>query len=326
MMTKQIVWRVFFFCFFLFILLVFFSWLFIPKNSDKRSGMYNANAYGVLGLEKNTLDVLVIGDSEAYANISPLNIYQDHGITMYIAGTPGQLINVSYDFLKQTLKTQRPKVVILEANNIFRKVSVERMLKNTAKNILPVFYYHNRWKSLTLRDWNFTIDYTWYDELRGYNFNRKVKSAKNDDYMNKKKTGEKITTINYYYLEKIRKLCLEEGITFMLLNTPNHKNWSLEKHNLVSEYASEHHIDYLDMNMINDEIGIDWLEDTRDHGDHLNYSGAFKVSKYLGNYLVSKMDFISHRGDEKYMSWEKDLEKFIKKVQSRKQLHNYDHD
>ncbi|CDF11042.1 putative uncharacterized protein [Mycoplasma sp. CAG:776] len=326
MSIKQMIARIFLFHFILLLLLVLLSFVFMPKNNTEEAGMYNVKANGILGAPENSIDVLVIGDSEAYANISPLDIYDEYGITMYITGTPAQLINTSYDFLKKALKTQKPKIVILEAYNIFRDVSLGRVGKNFAQGILPIFLYHNRWKSLTFRDFNFEVDYTWTDELKGYNFSKKLAPSKNDDYMTKNKKNTKISSINMFYLEKIRKLCEEENISFMLLNTPNYKGWNYKRHQVISDYASKYQIDYLDMNVINDEIKIDWLTDTRDKGDHLNYNGALKVSKYLGNYLTSKMEFQNHKGETKYASWEKDLQKFKEKVQLRKQLHSYDHD
>lgn len=326
MSIKQMIGRVFLFHFILLLLLVFFSFLFIPKNNTKEAGMYNVKANGILGAKENSIDVLIIGDSEAYANISPLDMYEEYGFTTYITGTPAQLINTSYDFLKKALKTQKPKIVILEAYNIFRDVSIERVGKSFVQEFLPVLFYHNRWKSLGWRDFNFQVNYTWTDELKGYNFSKKLVPSQNDNYMQKNKKNSKISSINMFYLDEIRKLCEEENITFMLLNTPNYKGWNYTRHKVILEYASKYQIDYLDMNILNDEIKIDWTKDTRDKGDHLNYSGALKVSKYLGGYLTSKMELSDHREDKNFASWNKDLQKFKEKLQLRKQSRTPSHD
>ena len=57
------------------------------------------------------------------------------------------------------------------------------------------------------------------------------------------------------------------------------------------------------MNLLQDEIQIDWNNDTKDAGDHLNYSGAAKVTNYLGEYLNNRDILTDHREDEKYHSW-----------------------
>ena len=57
------------------------------------------------------------------------------------------------------------------------------------------------------------------------------------------------------------------------------------------------------MNYLLKEIGINWKTDSLDQGDHLNFSGAEKVTKYLGNYLSEKYKLPDHRGDSAYAAW-----------------------
>lgn len=311
---KQIILKVTCFLSILVLLLLLFSYLFIPKNNRSEDGMYNVKANGILGERKNSIDVFVIGDSEAYANISPLDIYDLYGYTMYISGTPGQLINNSYDYLKKALKTQQPKIVILEANTIFRKTTPTSVIKNIGKQVFPIFMYHNRWKSISWSSLFYPVKYTWTDELKGFNYSKKVKPAEKKEYMASSNELEKITFLNLYYLDQIRKLCEENHIEFVLLNTPNYKNWNYKKHNGVESYAKKYQIDYLDLNLKLEDLQIDWENGTRDKGDHLNYTGALKVSKYIGNYLERKKILIDHRNDPAYEKWNLDLKQFKEKV------------
>ena len=48
----------------------------------------------------------------------------------------------------------------------------------------------------------------------------------------------------------------------------------------------------IDFNMLLDDIDFDWINDTRDGGNHLNDFGAQKVTRYLGEYLKKQYDFI----------------------------------
>jgi hypothetical protein len=57
------------------------------------------------------------------------------------------------------------------------------------------------------------------------------------------------------------------------------------------------------------ETGFDWMTDSRDGGNHLNYSGAKKISVWLGNYLVKDYQLEDHRKDSRYQRWQR----FIKK-------------
>ena len=63
------------------------------------------------------------------------------------------------------------------------------------------------------------------------------------------------------------------------------------------------------------DIGIDWLTDTRDKGNHLNYSGAKKTTAVLGKYLEENYTLPDRREDETVSpAWNADLERFKEKI------------
>ena len=298
-------------------LLVLSSYVFSPKNNDRKSGMLQPTAYGILTEKENTIDTLIIGDSESYSSFSPMQIWEEHGYTSYVCGTPGQQLYQSYDFLVKTLKTQKPKVVILEANCIYRKLTINQYVQFQIEQWIPLLKYHDRWKKLQPQDFYQPIDYTWQHDTKGYRYFKGIKSSKIRDYMKNRKKTKRIEKNNLYFLNKIRTLCDEENIKFVLINAPNLKNWNYEKHMGVQEYADKHGIDYVDMNLKNKEVGIDWLKDTRDQGDHLNFTGARKATRYLGQYLKEQNILMSHKNDKKYESWNECLKKYKKTIQEK---------
>ena len=87
-------------------------------------------------------------------------------------------------------------------------------------------------------------------------------------------------------------------------------------------YASNKNISYLDLNMYVEELGIDWKNDSRDGGDHLNYYGAVKVTDYMGDYLYNLNILPNHKGDAKYSSWEKAYELYINKILNKNIKYN----
>lgn len=52
----------------------------------------------------DTIDVLVIGDSESYTTVSPMEIWDKEGIPSYVGGQTGQKIQESYYMLKKHSK------------------------------------------------------------------------------------------------------------------------------------------------------------------------------------------------------------------------------
>lgn len=302
----------------LFFILLGISHFFVPKSNAKGNGIHEARANGVLGEAKDTIDVLVIGDSESFTSISPLPIWNKYGFTMYNGGVSRQYLVDTYDYLNKVLKNQSPKVVLLEANAIYRKMNVNNVLSTKSQSILPIFQYHDRWKSMTSNDFTKKIKYTWTDELKGFYYNISVVPPKSvGDYMknNKKRTG--ISSINKYYLDKIIDKCNQNDIKIILYTVPSTLNWNEKRDEEVTKYAKSKNIEYLDLNLLVNELGIDWNQDSRDGGDHLNYYGAVKVTEFMGKYLYDLNILPNHKGDAKYDGWNKAYEKYENKILSK---------
>ena len=62
--------------------------------------------------EKKDHDVIFIGDCEVYTNFSPLVLWEEYGINSYIRGSAEQLMWQSYYLLEETLRYEKPKVVV----------------------------------------------------------------------------------------------------------------------------------------------------------------------------------------------------------------------
>ena len=88
----------------------------------------------------------------------------------------------------------------------------------------------------------------------------------------------------------------------------------MKRHNAVSDCAEEKGIPYLDLNKKTAELGINWKTDSLDKGDHLNLSGACKVTAYLGNYLKENYNLSDKRENNEYKSWNDLAEKYKEKA------------
>lgn len=293
------------------------SLIFQPKSNDKASGIYYPRANGIFSEPKDSIDTVFIGDSEVYHSFIPLNIWRDYGITSYDVSSPSQKLVYSMEFLNKTFENQSPKIVFLETNAIFRKSYLEDEITYKAEQIFPVFRYHDRWKNLQLKDFSATVEYTANENNKGYYFTKKFKPATDKaikEYMKYSDVSAPILSTNRKYLNGIAKFCKNHGAKLVLISTPSTKNWNYQRHNAMEAISKDLGVDYIDTNLLRDDIPIDWKKDTKDKGDHLNYNGAVKLTDYVGKYLDDTKLFKDKRNDPSYDNWNTCLDKFEKQV------------
>ncbi|MDE6055482.1 MAG: hypothetical protein K2G55_17395, partial [Lachnospiraceae bacterium] len=71
---------------------------------------------GFYAEKKNDIDMIVIGSSNSFCTVDPVTLYEEYGIAAYDFGSSSQPMNISVLYIKEALKTQKPKVVALEVN------------------------------------------------------------------------------------------------------------------------------------------------------------------------------------------------------------------
>ena len=121
-------------------------------------------------------------------------------------------------------------------------------------------------------------------------------------------TKARIQSDSLKYLTKIHEFCRDNNIELLITAVPCPKLWNIGKHRAMSEWADENGVDFLDMNLLLDEIGIDWQMDTMDGGNHVSFEGSKKVTAFMGNYLKIHYSLEDHRGDSYYENWNEALE------------------
>lgn len=290
------------------------SLLFTPKATDK----------GVEKEEANTIDYLVIGDSEAYASIAPMELWNEYGFTGYNLGVPGQRLQDTYYLLERSLENQSPKVVVLETNSLHRSSGIydefSKILDSIAKQNFAVYKYHNNWKNFNDKKNNEENNKKHWREsvLKGFNYTNAANAYVKGEYREKSDSINYINKTPMYYLDKIIELCDNKNIKLIFYTSPSPICWKYEKHNGIVDFTKNNGIPFIDLNLKLDELGINWERDTYDKGDHVNFSGAKKVTKYIGEYLSENTDLTDHRNDEKYDSWKKNWEEYLKLINEKK--------
>ena len=99
-------------------------------------------------------DVLILGNCEAYENISPAVLWREFGISSYIRGNANQLMAQSYYLLEDALKYEVPGVVVLSVSSMTNFSQDNESYTSMSSNIYSRFYASipdgRSWKKRTL--------------------------------------------------------------------------------------------------------------------------------------------------------------------------------
>jgi len=317
--------------------------LLVPKYiEENEEGVLSAEYYDNAGDN----DVLFIGDCEVYSNFSPIKLWQDYGITSVIRGTPQQLIWQSYYMLEDTLRYETPKVVVYNVfsmrydkpqNEAYNRLTLDGMkwskVKVDAINasmteeesfisyVFPILRFHSRWNELKGEDFEYLFG-TEQLSHNGYVMRIDTKPVEElpapiplADYT--------YSDICWEYLDKMRDLCKEKGITLILIKSAScYPYWFEEWDQQIKDYADKNDLTYVNFLEHQEETGIDYTTDTYDAGLHLNLSGAEKSSAWFGTILKDQPGVTDRRSDSALTEkWEKKITFYEEmKASQQKQL------
>lgn len=318
-------------------ILVYCSNLFMPKWVDHDGNMMTFIMKGFYKEKKNSLDVIFTGNSDVYRGVSPMVLYEKYGITSYNYVSSGQRSWTAYAMLEEILKYQHPQIIMFNVDELYfdnqstlgnyNKVydnmkfssakikaifnkTYENSKTNKIKHFLPILSYHSRYNELTKTDFKYA-NMNHINPTKGMDLIAKSIPLKyNNNYMSKTNEIRNIPEINLYYLNKMKELCAKKEVLFILFEVPSPDSWNYKKHNALEAYAAKNNLKFLDLNIYNKEIGINWDMDSSDGGDHLNIYGAEKVSNYIADYLDENYNLPDRRNDNTYKNWKKQLEEY----------------
>jgi hypothetical protein len=306
----------------------FFS-VFRFKYGDGIYGMYR-----FYKLPKNTVDVLILGSSHAFVDINPAVLFSEYGITAFILAGSAQPMWNTYFYLCEALRTQNPKVVILEAYSVvFRSEYLDesRIVKNTYGmkpsmryvNALKVsapkdefwdyFFrftrYHSRYTTLSKADFLPNMgDNLWIDWKGFGNFtmHASFEQPEVDDVIER----HPMTTKTEFYYRAIMELCIEKNIPLEIVVTPYViSSREMRIFNSAYDIALEYNILFTNLNNNYDKIGFDFSLDMAD-ADHANHRGNIKLSRYIGTKLKEKYSLSDNRNDPLYATWQRNADYF----------------
>ena len=361
------------FCLLFVILFIFLSGAFIPRTGTTEDGMESRISKAYRGEPRDSIDTVFIGNSDIYRAISPVDLFHQTGITSAIAGRPNKQLSEVPGDIRDILRYQNPKTIVLETDCMFSgtnpgfkkgispleaeatKVDVAGQAPSKATNAdvagqapskatntpqqnifdkckallqegdsaflaalnykFPLVKYHDNWKHLKL---------TTFLQPRGkYHFSNKGMAYANtvkaypfgNEYM--QLSGGKHAMLSEEKLDQFQKiydLCDRNGIRLVLLTVPSANTWNKGKSDTVKQLAKKYDLTYYDYNR-QLPAGFNWVTDSKDGGNHLNYAGASAVTKDLAKKLTDDLALNpTSLTKEQKQQWKKDYEHFHKSI------------
>lgn len=107
------------FCLLFVILFVFLSGAFIPRTGTTEDGMESRISKAYRGEPRDSIDTVFIGNSDIYRAISPVDLFHQTGITSAIAGKPNKQLSEVPGDIRDILRYQNPKTIVLETDCMF---------------------------------------------------------------------------------------------------------------------------------------------------------------------------------------------------------------
>lgn len=270
----------------------------------------NSRAIQMMEQPDYTIDIMNIGDSLSTAGFTPMELWRQQGYTSFNIGADGLRMAEAYYAVIEACEKQSPKYLMIESLYMFRYSTgqdLQMVLSQPLYHLFSFLRYHSIWR-FKIEGPGVMIYH------RGYTVNENVGEYEGEPgYLDLDlEAGNRVTipAFNSYYFDKIKKFCDERGIRIVIYSMPSASNYNWERISEVEAFAKEKGVDYVDLNQIADRIGIDWEWDTNDGGDHMNLTGATKVTNYFGEYFRGKGDLTDHRGDPGYSDWDEELAEY----------------
>lgn len=277
----------------------------------------------------DTIDVVMLGSSHIHCDVNTALLWEEYGIAGYDYSAAEQPLWITYYYLREICKYQKPRVVVLDLfcpahfkDNYqytwirdnwygmrFSLNKVQMMLESAELreigNYFPAFTdYHNRYKNVGKEDFASLLESN-ADRaaFKGYTpyFGGEIQE---EPVLDQDLSGG-ITVKSEIYLQKIIDYTKENDIELFLVVTPYITSSEDELvYNRIREIAEQEGIEFNSTNYDYSVIGLDFDTDFNDYS-HLNYYGSCKFTRYLADELLERFEIPDRRGDERYESWDR---------------------
>ncbi len=331
-MMKFRAWEVCAFCLVVLLLVIWVNDVF--EDTDHRIHEWIADFYNE---PPHTLDVVTIGPSSMFSFWQPALAWEAFGTPSWNLTSPAMPYTAPIQMVKEALKTQKPKVFVVEAGTFLNKPAPERihflshnmpwspeklaLIESSCREMgvegldrleyfFPLVRFHSRWYSLRKED--FVRSRETYKGSSHYSLFLMRTGKFEYDYMDSEET-EPIEKKQLDSLTEFLDYCKEKCLNVVFLAAPNTKD-NKDELRYIQDVVEGYGYPFVMSLKHKDEIGL-VIPDDFYNESHTNLSGSIKCVAWFGKYLSERYDLPDRRGEKGYESWEEASEGYLKKIE-----------
>ncbi len=288
------------------------------KVSDLLERKNSRIGYAEFWAEPEGYDVWLLGTSHMRQGVQAVEMYQDYKITSYCLASTSNPIPQTYWTFLNALAYAEPKAVVLDCFHVAKDGKLPEKVMNMhngmdsipfspmkirmvndlfadkekrIEHLFDFYVYHNRWDQLG------AVDLSPKESLlKGGVIISKIQDmsayrvVKETDVCGTDSTG-------FEYLRRIIEECQKRDIPLVLTAMPCCIGDEEQRGmNAAAKVAAEYGVPFLNM-IYEEELDIDFQTDFHDEG-HLNWGGAQKTTRYIGEYLLEKFPWLTQGREE----------------------------
>ena len=267
-------------------------------------------------------NIIFIGDCEVFGSFSPVVLWEEFGVASFVRGSAQQLVWQSYYILEETLRHERPDVIVFSVlamqysepqSEAYNRLTLDGMrwsgskvraisASRTAEEdwlsyIFPFFRYKDRWREIGAEDFRYFFRRP-QATLNGFMIRSDVRPAAEITPNVPRRADYRFGDKAFYYLENIAALAAEHDIPLVLIKAPTpFPHWPAEWNEQIIEFALYNDLRYINFLDYITEIGLDFSAHTFDMGYTLNIAGAEMLTRFFGEILLDEFELPDRRGE-----------------------------
>lgn len=294
--------------------------------------------------EENAVDVLVLGTSLAYAGVNTNVLWEEYGIAAYNLCGAEQPYWISYHYLIEALKTQRPSLIVLDAkaatytkeysargrtfmgttgiadvSNRLAAIKASVAPEDFGSFLLGFPQLHSYYAKVASDSFAYPPD----NAGRGFDWKGYIECEETEQHSRPSlvwvDTKKAMVARQEEYLRKIIELTKEENIPLLIVGFPNpdYANDHMY-YNSLWAVAEECGVPYINYNDPSIRFGLTYSSCFADW-QHLNVKGSVIFSRKLGEDLQAQFQLPDRRGNAKHQSWQVCAEEWFEKYPEYRQ-------